>query len=139
MKTEINFTCSYLNRNKFYLFILLVQMKTEINFICSYENRNPFYLFKWKQNSILMFIWKQKSILIVHMKAEIVFTSSYENRNRFYFFILNANTFCICSSIYIKSIKIGLLPQNFSKILYENKRHFSKLSNINLISILNRI
>ena len=37
----------------------------------------------------------------------------------------------------IKSIKIGLLPpHNFPKIWYENKRHFSKLSNINLISNL---
>ena len=35
----------------------------------------------------------------------------------------------------IKSIKIGLLPpHNFPKIWNENKRHFSKLSTINLIS-----
>ena len=35
----------------------------------------------------------------------------------------------------VKSIKIGLLlSHNFPKISYENKRHFSKLSNINLIS-----
>jgi len=35
----------------------------------------------------------------------------------------------------VKSIKIGLLPpHNFHKIWYENKRQFSKLSNINLIS-----
>ena len=35
----------------------------------------------------------------------------------------------------VKFIKIGLLPpHNFPKISYENKRHFSKLSNINLIS-----
>ena len=32
----------------------------------------------------------------------------------------------------IKFIKIGLLPpHNFPKIWYENKRHLSKLSNIN--------
>ena len=35
----------------------------------------------------------------------------------------------------VRSIKIGLLPpHNFPKIWYENKRHFSKLPNINLIS-----
>ena len=35
----------------------------------------------------------------------------------------------------VNSIKIGLLPpHNFPKIWYENKRHFSKLSSINLIS-----
>ena len=34
----------------------------------------------------------------------------------------------------VKSIKIGLFPPyNFPKIWHENKRHFSKLSNINLI------
>jgi len=37
----------------------------------------------------------------------------------------------------VKSIKIGVLPpHNFPKIWYENKRQFSKLSNINLISNL---
>ena len=37
--------------------------------------------------------------------------------------------------IFVKSIKIGLIPpHNFPKIWYENKRNFSKLSNINLIS-----
>ena len=35
----------------------------------------------------------------------------------------------------VKFIKIGLLPpHNFPKIWYENKGHFSKLSNIYLIS-----
>ena len=35
----------------------------------------------------------------------------------------------------VKSNKIGLLPShNFTKICYENKRHFSKLLTINLIS-----
>ena len=35
----------------------------------------------------------------------------------------------------VKFIKIGLLPpHNFPKIWYENKRHFSKLSTINLFS-----
>ena len=37
----------------------------------------------------------------------------------------------------VKFIKIGLLPtHNFPKIWNENKGHFSKLSNINLISNL---
>jgi len=54
--------------------------------------------------------------------SKIIKNANLRNRNDFY---IPRN----------KSIKIGLLPpHNFTQIWYENKRHFSKLSNINLLS-----
>ena len=60
-------------------------------------------------------------------KKDFMLSKNIKNAN-----LRNRNDFYIPR---VKSIKIGLLPpHNFSKIWYENKRHFSKLSNINLIS-----
>ena len=60
-------------------------------------------------------------------KKDFILSKNIKNAN-----LRNRNDFYIPR---IKSIKIGLLPpHNFPKIWYENKRHFSKLPNINLIS-----
>jgi len=57
-------------------------------------------------------------------KKDFTFSKNIKNEN-----LRNGNDF------YIPRLKIVLLPpHNFPKIWYENKRHFSKLSNINLIS-----
>ena len=67
-------------------------------------------------------------------KKDFILSKNIKNAN-----LRNRNDFYIPR---IKSIKIGLLPpHNFPKIWNENnkKKHFLKLSNINIFRILNRI
>jgi len=64
--------------------------------------------------------------LTPNIKTDFILSKNIKNAN-----LRNKNDFY---STKVKSIKIGLLPpHNFPKIWYENKRHFSKLSNVNLI------
>jgi len=78
--------------------------------------------------NVITFLFQLKGDLLPPtFKKDFMLSKNIKNAN-----LRNRNDFYIPR---IKSIKIGLLPpHNFSKIWYENKRHFSQLSNINLIS-----
>ena len=83
-------------------------------------------------NVKIFLFWFKGDKLPQTFRKDFIFSKNIKNAN-----LRNRNDLHIPR---VKSFKIGLLPpHNFPKKWYENKWHFSKLSNINLISNFNRI